>query len=1355
MLVASCLTKAFSQGLVAYYPFTGNTADSSGFGNTATVRGAKLDKDRFGVANRAFVFDGVQGGIIAPNSTRLNSDFTTVSFWVRPDALPAQGEAFLISFGGWQERFKISLPGHGKAVWTTNNESGISDMDAGGGNELAVGKWRHLVMVHDGSKDRIYLDGVQVGEKNVSGKMKPTVHPLGIGFDPIENANYFRGAIDEVMIYNRALTAAEITALNNAQKTAPVVAQGMVAEYLLDGNGRDTGPYRNDGVSNNTVTVANRFGFGSKAVRLNGKDAYVEVPNSSVMNSENATISFWVKVNALPAQGEVFLVSYGGWQERFKISLPSHGKVVFTTNHDKGISDMDAGGGNELPVGQWRHVVAVHDGAQDRIYINGALAASKNVVGKLNPTKHPLGIGYDPIDKGGYFNGEMDDVQLYNTALSQAQVTALYQAQSASPAQAGQLVAAYPFAGNLQDSSQFANHAFASAFSLSANRFGLANNALLLDGKTEVSASHSPVWNSPKTTISFWVNIKKLPAQGEVYLLSHGGWQERWKISLPGHGKPVFTTNHQNGISDMDSGTPLPVGAWKHVVMVHDGTKDKIFIDGALASEKNVAGDLKNTSYPLGIGYNPIDGGSYFEGSLDDIQLYNTALSDQQVKALFDAQKTAPAIGGTLVASYPFSGNAEDATAYRNHAVAEKAILDQDRFSRANQAYRFNGKDQQLTAANTAQLNSDFATVSFWVNVAALPAQGESFLLSFGGWQERWKISLPSHGKVVWTTNHENGISDMDAGSGNELPTGVWKHVALVHTGTQDKIFIDGKVVSTKNVAGKLKRTVHPLGIGFDPIDKGSYFNGRLDDIQIYGVALSDADVAALYAAQAAKPVVTDSVAPSVPLNLMAMVQNTQVNLSWLASTDNQGVSGYNVFQGTTKIGTTSATRFSIAGLPQLTAFTFGVSAVDAAGNESPQATVKATTGQESAPDTIAPTAPKNLTADIGSNSVILKWTASTDNRALAGYLVYVDGKLVDTLQATATSKFIGGLDPLTTYTFEVIAFDLAKNKSQAAELTVKTKAELNTGEPGLVAWYKFEGDARDATPYANHGAIGGNPVFEDVKNRPGAMGKALKFDGVGDSVLVPNAVQLISNYATVSFWVRVDGQNLADAEAYVLDFGHWDERWKVSLPQHLKIVWTTNSKNDRFDKSISDMDSRDGNELTKGFWWYVTMVHDGKDDIIYIDGKEANRKPAPGTLNSTARPFGMGSNPIEGKQYFIGALDEVKIYNKALTAAEIAKLYASGVTDVPDARSDLSGIVRMAYPNPAKDELFLEHRFPASAQVLLRVFDVQGKQLDAQRFQGGDGTFRLDVSQYPAGQYALNFVVDGAHYGTLQFVKQ
>ena len=55
-------------------------------------------------------------------------------------------------------------------------------------------------------------------------------------------------------------------------------------------------------------------------------------------------------------------------------------------------------------------------------------------------------------------------------------------------------------------------------------------------------------------------------------------------------------------------------------------------------------------------------------------------------------------------------------------------------------------------------------------------------------------------------------------------------------------------------------------------------------------------------------------------------------------------------------------------------------------------------------------------------------------------------------------------------------------------------------------------------------------------------------------------------------------------------------------------------------------MDAKDGNELVLGFWWYVTMVHDGVDDIIYIDGVEVNRKPVATKLNSTALPLGTVS---------------------------------------------------------------------------------------------------------------------------------
>jgi Concanavalin A-like lectin/glucanases superfamily/Secretion system C-terminal sorting domain len=314
--------------------------------------------------------------------------------------------------------------------------------------------------------------------------------------------------------------------------------------------------------------------------------------------------------------------------------------------------------------------------------------------------------------------------------------------------------------------------------------------------------------------------------------------------------------------------------------------------------------------------------------------------------------------------------------------------------------------------------------------------------------------------------------------------------------------------------------------------------------------------------------------------------------------------------------------------------------------------------------------------------------------------------------------------------------------------------SEVNTGEAGLVASYPFDDNANDATPYANHGAIGGNPTFIV---HTGLGGKAIKFDGDKDSVFVKNAVQLISDYTTLSFWIRVDGQNIADAEAYVIDFGHWNQRMKVSLPQHLKIVLTTNSKNAQFTNAISDMDSGDGNELVKGTWWHVTMVHDGVNDIIYVNGIETKRKPATGTLNSTARPLVFGNNPIEGGQYFNGALDNVKIYNKALTAAEVKKLFTSGTTPTDDQSAALFTMVKGLYPNPAINTLTVKHSFTNKEDVLIRVFDPLGRQVDAIHFAKNSipaGYFSVNVSKYTPGTYFINFVQDGKNLGALKFDK-
>ena len=580
----------------------------------------------------------------------------------------------------------------------------------------------------------------------------------------------------------------------------------------------------------------------------------------------------------------------------------------------------------------------------------------------------------------------------------------------------------------------------------------------------------------------------------------------------------------------------------------------------------------------------------------------------------------------------------------------------------------------------------------------------------------------------------------------------------MTHDGAKDIIYFNGVQVNEKNTVGALDVTTKPLGIGFDPIDNNYFFNGSLDEVQVYNVALSAAEIAALYALQNQAPGNADTEAPCAPLNLAANVDFTNIHLSWLPAMDNVGVVAYNVYQNGVLIATTADLHDFIAGLTPLTSYVFGVSAVDAAGNESLISTLKVTSGLDQTPDTEAPTVPGNIAGTAASNSVLITWDPSTDNVLVAGYVVLVDGVFFDSVSATTLSVFIGGLDPTTLYTFEVYAYDPSGNNSATAELTLSTTLPVDTGEPGMIASYPFDGDAKDATPYHNDGVIGGNPTFE-VPTHPNGGGQNIKFDGVQDSVLVPNAVQMISDYTTVSFWIRVDGANLSNAEAYVIDFGHWNERWKISLPQHLKIVWTTNSNNVQFPVFISDMDSGDGNEMVKTFWWYVTMVHDGTSDIIYVNGQQTNIKPTVGKLNTTARPLCFGSNPIEGGQYFIGALDNVKIYNKALTAGEINHLYNTGTTATKDLLPNgLKNLVLSVSPNPAMDVLTINHTFNGNQALLVRVFDAAGRQMDDLHFAKNEvpaGQFSLNVHNYPVGNYTLDFVLGGKNLGAVQFNKQ
>ena len=176
-----------------------------------------------------------------------------------------------------------------------------------------------------------------------------------------------------------------------------------------------------------------------------------------------------------------------------------------------------------------------------------------------------------------------------------------------------------------------------------------------------------------------------------------------------------------------------------------------------------------------------------------------------------------------------------------------------------------------------------------------------------------------------------------------------------------------------------------------------------------------------------------DTQAPTAPTNLTASgTTSTTTNLAWTASTDNVGVTGYDVYQGASVIATVATTSYGVSGLTAGTAYTFSVKAKDAAGNISASSNVVNVTTLT--PDVQAPTAPGNLTASgTTSTTTNLSWTASTDNVGVTGYDVYQGATLKATV--TTTTYNVTGLTPSTAYTFSVKAKDAAGNISASSNV--------------------------------------------------------------------------------------------------------------------------------------------------------------------------------------------------------------------------------------------------------------------------------------------------------------------------------
>jgi len=214
---------SLKSGLIAYYPFNGNAKDESGNDFNGVVNKASLTNDRFNKTNQSYNFD-VNSNIIVPlDNNRFKSDFT-ISIWVYLDELSktfdyptfmrSQNPSFYFQF----VLFKSGLNEKISFYFISNPVTAQQNVDgAVNGPFNSYNKWYHVVLTNKSKVNELYIDGLRYsvsnGASQIQGLVKETYVQFGsAGFLPFES---FIGNLDDIRIYNRALTQEEITYLAN------------------------------------------------------------------------------------------------------------------------------------------------------------------------------------------------------------------------------------------------------------------------------------------------------------------------------------------------------------------------------------------------------------------------------------------------------------------------------------------------------------------------------------------------------------------------------------------------------------------------------------------------------------------------------------------------------------------------------------------------------------------------------------------------------------------------------------------------------------------------------------------------------------------------------------------------------------------------------------------------------------------------------------------------------------------------------------------------------------------------------------------------------------------------------------
>lgn len=417
-----------SAGLVAYYPFDGNANDASSNLNHGTVNGATLTTDRFGNQNSAYSFNGTNQYIQCPNQSYLNfnsGDFS-LSTWVNFANNSTNRFVLGKSDGQFNQNKWIIYHGYSPAQYAfhINTSSGNSSFSGSANWQFDSNSWHHLVIVKSGNIYETYLDGLKITEAAGTSSVPNTSTPLTIGM--VESIGWMHGKIDDIRIYNRAISRDEVSILY--KENSIHLDNGLVALYEFNGNANDSTTNSNHGTVVGATLTSDRFGNANQAYHFNGIDQLIQAPSKSYLDlsGNESSVSFWAKFEGTSSTRHILGKSDGAFNNNKWIFYYSTApnQVSLHVNRISGGSTFSAPATFNYDTTTWHHFAITKSGTAYTMYIDGANVAQSSGPSPLPSTTGLFTMG--SVEGLGWFQGSLDNVRVYSRSLNVSEIRYLY-----------------------------------------------------------------------------------------------------------------------------------------------------------------------------------------------------------------------------------------------------------------------------------------------------------------------------------------------------------------------------------------------------------------------------------------------------------------------------------------------------------------------------------------------------------------------------------------------------------------------------------------------------------------------------------------------------------------------------------------------------------------------------------------------------------------------------------------------------------------------------------------------------------------------------------------------------------------